>query len=187
MHKILLQLFLIVSFCTAGIVFQKEKITVTIISCDSLEVQGIYFFVNSDTLTTSNGVYYPFPVDSILKYPYYISVVRLSNHRSLPYVNNKDGITWDQVLLPHSTDSIQVTYRQKTLKPNSRYILTTTQNWERPLEQADFIIITPTNIRLNYWSFQSDSVNMYKGDIRYYSFKKHFFPERDMLFEWKCK
>jgi hypothetical protein len=187
MPKILLLLILTSFICTAGIIFQKEAITATIAACDTLEVQGVYYFVNSDTSTTSTAIYYPFPVDSVLNYPYYISVVRLSNKKQLSYIKRKMGITWKQILPPRSTDSIQVIYRQKTMQPNGRYILTTTKYWKSPLKRADFTVITPADITLSYWSFQSDSVGVHNGRIYYHSFQTDFFPESDMLLEWKCR
>jgi hypothetical protein len=187
MTKYLLPLFLICGSCAAGIVFQKEVITATIASCDTLEIQGIYFFVNSDTSAMSAVVHYPFPVDTALEYPHHVAVVRLSNRQHTPYVQTQTGITWQEFIPPRSTDSIQVVYRQKALHPNGRYILTTTQNWKRPLERADFIVVTPAGITLKYWSFQSDSVNMRNGNIIYRSLQTNFLPERDMLLEWNCE
>ncbi len=186
MQKILLQLLLIISLCSAGIVFKKEKITVTIVACDTIEVQGIYYFSNDDSLPMSTIIDYPFPVDSVLGFPHFISVIHLANHQNLTFEKKNMWIIWDQFIPPRTTDSIEVTYRQKTLKHCGTYILSTTQNWNRPLEQADFKIITPANIILHYWSFQTDSVKMDDGCLEYNSFKKNFLPESDMLFEWIC-
>ena len=171
----------------AGIVFQKEAITATVTACDTLEIRGVYFFVNSDTSTMSTVIYYPLPVDSVFDYPHYIMVTDLSNKRNVEYMKKKEGVTWKQVISPRSTDSVLVVYRQKTRKAKGRYILTTTRNWKRPLERADFTVIIPSDITLTYWSLQSDSVSMRNGTITYHSFQKNFFPDRDMLLEWQCE
>jgi hypothetical protein len=187
MTKFLLLLFLTCNCIIAGIIFQKESIVAVITACNTLEIQGTYYFLNNDTSTMSTVIYYPFPVDSSLLYPHYISVVRLSNHEKISYIQKQEGISWYQITPPGSTDSIQVTYRQKTRKTNGRYILTTTQDWQRPLEQAAFTVITPDNITLSYWSFQYDSVSMRNGRMYYYSFQKNFFPNSDMLLKWNCE
>lgn len=187
MPKILLHLFLAYHFCTAGVAFQREAITATITACDTLEIQGIYFFVNSDTSIMSIGIDYPFPVDSTSEYPHYIAVVRLASNQPIEYIKRQMGISWSQSIPARTTDSIKVIYRQKIKQANGCYILSTTQNWKRPLEQAAFTVITPSNITLSYWSFQSDSVSINNGRIYYYSQKKNFFPERDMLLEWHCE
>ena len=187
MTKIPLLLFLACGHCIAGIVFQKEAITATIAACDTLAIEGIYFFVNSDADAMSAMIYYPFPIDTALEYPHRVAVVRLSNRQAIPYVKTQKGITWQELIPPRTVDSIQVIYRQKALHPNGRYILTTTQNWKRPLERAEFIVITPAGITLKYWSFQSDSVCMRNGNIMYHALQKNFLPESDMLLEWKCE
>jgi hypothetical protein len=187
MPKVFLLLLVTNTILSAGIVFQREKITALILACDTLEVQGIYFFANSDTSLASTDIYYPFPVDSALMYPHYIKAVNMSDRHLISYVKKLEGITWNLTMPPHTADSIRIIYRQKALKPSGRYILTTTQYWKKPLEQGDFSVITQGNIVLAYWSFLSDSVSMHNGRIIYRSRQKEFFPAADMMLEWSCE
>ena len=92
MSKILLSLVVVYCIGNAGVVFQKEEITATVIACDTLEISGVYYFVNRDTATVSTVVYYPFPVDGMMKYPSSISVVLLSNRRPVSFSPQKKGI-----------------------------------------------------------------------------------------------
>lgn len=170
----------------AGITFKKENITVSIIACDTLEVQGIYFFENRDSSSATMMIHYPFPVDDSWQYPHLISVENLSERKPVDFITKRDGVNWYLSLPPLSVDSTKVIYRQRVFRLRGRYILTTTQDWGKPLEKAAFKVVVPENSTLTYWSFQSDSVSVKNGQVIYQAWKENFYPEEDLMLEWSC-
>ena len=186
MTRLSILLILVFSVCHAGISFRKESITASIVACDTLEIRGIYYFCNSDSLPASTTIYYPFPVDSTLVYPHYIEVVRLADRLPVSFLQKTEGITWKQKVPSRFTDSVRVVYRQRVRHRCGRYILTTTQYWKKPLERAEFTVISAAGITLDFWTFQADSVRMQNGRLVYHSHQKNFLPESDMLLEWSC-
>ncbi|MBN1577259.1 MAG: hypothetical protein JW913_11945 [Chitinispirillaceae bacterium] len=171
---------------SAGIVFQRESVDALISACDTLEIRGTYIFVNDDSASASTTIFYPFPVDSALEYPHYISCFNLSEKRPVKYLRKHDGINWNMAIAPRAADSVRVIYRQKTRRPQGRYILTTTRYWAKPLEVADFSVTTAEPATLEYWSFQYDSLSVKKDRITYHARKLRFYPDEDMLLRWKC-
>ncbi len=134
----ILQTLLCASTALFGeIAFQKESVIAIVTACDTLEVRGYYYFVNTDTVRSSVSIYYPFPVDSTLSYPHRIEVQRMSDRIPLRYLVKREGIVWDMAIPGHAADSIRVVYRQYAPLHSGRYILSTTRYWKKPLEKAD--------------------------------------------------
>lgn len=185
--RFVLYCFLMAFQSFSGITFKKENITVNIIACDTFEVQGIYFFENRDSSSATIMIHYPFPLDDSWQYPNYISVVNLTTRKSIHFVEKKDGVNWYLSLPPFSVDSTKVIYRQRVFRQRGRYILTTTRDWKKPLEEAAFKVVVPENSTLTYWSFQSDSVSVKNGQMIYQAWKENFYPEEDLLLEWSCE
>jgi hypothetical protein len=153
--------------CNRGISFKRERIETTIVACDTLEIRGTYFFENIDSLPHTTSIYYPFPVDSILAYPHYIELKRSSGESDTRYIKVKKGMRWRMTVGAGETDSVVVTYRQKTTAAQGRYILTTTKYWGKPLKSAAFTVAVPDGITLAFWSF-AETCGL--GESRDYSF-----------------
>jgi hypothetical protein len=170
-----------------GIIFEKERIDASVVACDTLEISGIYYFVNKDSAVRTARIYYPFPVDSFHDYPHSIRIIRLSKKRDTAYDVLPEGIGWTLSIAPGATDSIRVIYRQKIHHGQGRYILTTTELWNRPLDKADFTVTLPPRITLEYWSFQFDSLSENGGSITYFVRRRLFLPAGDMLMKWRCE
>ena len=169
-----------------GVLFKKERVAVTIIACDTIEIEGTYIFENRDTVTCTVPMYYPFPVDSVHCYPHKI-ILRKNNRRSdTGYTVLKKGIRWRMSIGAGRTDSIVVIYRQKTNSPQGSYILTTTRFWDTPIETADFSITLSTRMVLTYWSFTNDTLYHSNNRLVYGARRVTFFPQKDMEFRWQC-
>ena len=169
-----------------GISFKRERIEASIIACDTFEIKGTYFFENSDSLQHNTSIYYPFPVDSVHTFPYFIELRRSSGRIDTSYIVVDKGIRWRMSVDAQSVDSVTVTYRQKSHSGLGRYILTTTKYWGKPLEHADFTVAVPEGITLSYWSFSSDTLFERNGKLIYGAEKTSFLPREDMLMRWEC-
>jgi hypothetical protein len=170
----------------AGIVFQKERVDAIILSPDTLEIRGIYWFVNEDASPTSAAVYYPFPIDSFSIFPHYITLARLFRKQPIRFDTLQEGIRWNMTLAAKSGDSVQVVYRQHVNRMQGRYIVTTAKLWGRPLQSAEFSVKVPAAINLDYWSYQYDTLDSHKDTIIYYFHRAPFSPDADILMRWRC-
>ena len=77
-----------------------------------------------------------------------------------------------------------VRYEQMLLKPNVKYILTTTRAWKRPLERARFTVIVPATFEEVSLSYPPDSVCLRGNRAFYYLYKSNFSPETDLEISW---
>ena len=192
MPRIFLPLWLLIiaavfpSYCV-GISFQKERVDAVICAPDTLEIRGIYWFVNEDATAISAAIYYPFPIDSVSAYPHYITVARLPRKQPIRFDTLPDGIRWDMHLKGKCGDSVLVVYRQLNSRMQGRYIVTTARLWGKPLRSAEFSIAVPPGIILDYWSFQYDSIDSHRDTLIYRSRHAPFSPDVDMLMRWRCK
>ncbi len=169
-----------------GIFFRRERIEATVIACDTLKIKGTYFFENTDSLSHTTSIYYPFPVDSILAYPHFIELIRSSGKLDTTFAKVTKGIRWRMTVGAGETDSIVVTYMQKTTTAQGRYILTTTKFWGKPLKDATFTVAVPDGITLAFWSFTSDTVFTRNDALVYSTRRSDFLPGEDMVLRWQC-
>lgn len=170
----------------AKITFERERIDV-FISGDTMEVSGIYYFTNNDSITGHMSIYYPFPTDSIHEYPHFIRLIAMSANQDTSYTKLSEGIGFNLTVRPGKTDSIKIIYRQRVYYCQGRYILTTTKYWNKPFAKAEYSITFPSHLTLNYWSFEFDSIFQNKGKFTYYAHRKNFMPKEDMIMKWQCE
>jgi hypothetical protein len=172
---------------SAGIMFHKERVDAVVRAPDTLEIRGIYWFVNEDPTATSAAIYYPFPLDSLSAYPHFITVTRLPQKQPVRFDTLHEGIRWDMKFAAKAGDSIRVVYRQRVSRMQGRYIVTTAKLWGRPLRSADFSVTVPPGMILDHWSFVYDSTNSHNDTLIYYVHRSPFSPDADMLMQWRSK
>lgn len=170
----------------ADILFWEEKIDITLIASDTVEVEGTYWFKNRAEAELTTKVFYPFPQDSTLPYPFYISVLDGDRQQALTFDTVSDGITFSVTLKEAVTDSFFVIYRQTPLTNRFTYILTTTQLWKKPLHRAQFVITVPRNYSVTYLSYSSDIVTTENNHTKFEFLRENFMPVKDLILEWKC-
>ena len=177
-------LFCIGTSAAAEIYFIKENIDVTVRSVDTVVVQGEYFFLSGRSDAFESSVFYPFPVDSIHRFPFFISVVDRKHGTSLPFVRHEAGVSFPVPLNPEDTTVIVVNYSQRVTRPRARYILMTTAAWGRPLCDSRYSVTVPKDMILSFVSYECDSVVERGGLLSYEFFKTDFMPDRDLSFMW---
>jgi len=142
----------------------------------SVRVTGEYFFENLTHTRKIVKFFYPFPVDSIHYFP---DIILLD----LPYDKDTNGIYFAMKMEPGKDNSFKIVYCQKLKKRHFRYITTTTRKWERPIKDAEFIIIAGKNVRLRI-NYDISKIESYLDKQYYRIVKKKFFPEEDLIIEW---
>lgn len=156
--------------------FEKEEILVTLDSTE-IKVEGKYYFKNRTDVQKLMKLFYPFPVDEKHYYPYYIEV------KGLTFENKKDGITFDVRIKPFEEKEAVIIYLQKISARDAKYILTTTKEWNEPLEEAKFIVNVPASFNSTL-SYKPDSITKKEGRIFYYMTKHNFLPDSDLVVRW---
>lgn len=161
--------------------FFKEDITFRLDGV-YLRVEGYYWFANHADKPMHSDIYYPFPtyaggqIDSIRIYN--ISASRETRFNK----EDKFGISFMLPLTSLDTALVQIKYRQKLKADSAVYILKTTRGWGKPLDDAEFKLITPDSFKIRKFSYPPDeSYDLEK--FRIYRWKrKDFMPAEDMIF-----
>jgi hypothetical protein len=162
--------------------FAKEKIEVKINEGYSV-VTGNYTFLNKNKNELRSTLFYPFPVSLSLSYPDTISAYD-QNHKAIPFTKSSAGIYFNIRMPADSETTVNVKYCQKTSSDTMKYILTSTQNWIHPLENAEYKIMLPKEFDL-----EDISIKPYKKDSDstnniYIINKENFMPETDLIIVW---
>lgn len=91
------------------------------------------------------------------------------------------GATFKIEIKPEETSKFRISYRQKLLGNRAEYILTTTQSWGRPLEQANYTLIIPNKLSIDSLSYTPDSFETKRDRIIFFWEKENFMPDRNFI------
>jgi hypothetical protein len=181
---------LVLSFILAGqakggsLLFIKENIALSLLSSDTLQVKGNYFFSTIDSLTSRAPLFYPFPVDSFAAFPYFIDVRDSRTLKKMSFEKQEQGIAFSIDVKSGDTTEVSIMYNQTVANSRGRYILLTTGSWGRPLVDSRYSVSVPKTLTLSYMSYECDSVALSGKRLIYSFFKKQFMPDRDLSFIW---
>ena len=167
-----------------NVLFLKENITVLVSPPDTVIVNGEYFFGNVDSNNIVTPLYYPFPIDTATNYPTLIIVKDARTGKPIEFDRSDQGINFQVKVKKGDTSRVTVNYKQHVLKPQGRYILTTTSAWERPLDDSRYSVSVPRETTLAYLSYACDSVEVTSKNLIYHFFRTNFMPDRDLIFTW---
>ena len=188
MLKVFLVLALIIPFnnvFSQGFSFYKENITMKI-EKDYFYVTGIYY-LKSDR-SKSETLVYPFPVDSSFGAVDSIFVFNLTTNENIMLKKIKTNYAVFKIDFSHNSElMIQIAYRQKLLATRAEYILESTISWKKPLDQANYQLIVPSNMHICKFSIPPQDSIITKKDIVYYWEKFNYMPSENLIFEYKIK
>ena len=146
-------------------------------------VDGIYHFRNTGNQDIERVLFFPFPNDSLFWGEIdSIFAVNLNKDSSNTVINiKKRGATFKIEIKPEETSKFRIAYRQKLLGNRAEYILTTTQSWKRPLEQANYTLISPNKLSIDSLSYTPDSFETKRDMIIFFWEKENFMPDRNFI------
>jgi hypothetical protein len=147
-------------------------------------VNGEYYLKNVDSSTNRIVLFYPFPTDTI--YSTVDSLLLFNSNRNLEITNYKTVKTG--IIFNLETDSLTllcISYRQQLKGNKARYILTTTQQWGKPLEEVTYELIVPADLTITSFSYPPDDQQKIDNKVIYYWSKENFWPMKDMVFTFK--
>jgi hypothetical protein len=165
-----------------GIRFQKEHITIFVHE-KSIRVDGLYTFINPDPSPCRQALFYPIPTDSLHPAQDYV-LVRAEGRvlATKPFAN---GVAFGVTVPASGQLTVEVIYEQSSRDRSGCYILTSTAEWEAPLEHASFEIRVPEGIDLDWMAYDADTV-LSEGGERIYAFSRtEFMPEKDLCIRWR--
>lgn len=166
--------------------FYGEKLTFEI-SDNMFFIDGTYYLCNVGDKEIKQLLYYPLPIDS----QYYgdVSNIGISKDDSLLSIIRRDkgGIYFGVKIKPYKTAEYKISYNQRLLKNRAEYILETTKRWRKPFETADYKLIIPENLVIEYISYEPDSVLTEDSKLIYLWHKKDFMPDKNMIIEFSNK
>ena len=177
-------IFCLSNLLSQSLEFFQEEIEITAAK-ENCIVQGTYYFKNTNPEKIVKMIYYPFCLNDFLSYPDSIQVVDLIKNTNIAYRKHGKGVSFPIHLDGKSITILKVIYIQKTSANQMEYILTTTRQWGKPLEKADFTIKIPLSYQLKYCTFD---YNYRKKNNQYNIYritKEQFYPDKNLKIRWK--
>lgn len=152
---------------------------------DTFYVQGIYF-IRSSQPNTSLNLLYPFQVDSLMNEPVIEKAFDITHNCDLVIQNkSKDFIAFKVNFDSISETLFLIRYYQILKSNQARYILLSTQSWDKPLSQANYKLIIPQKVKIATFSYSPDK-EFIKDDEKIYIWQKeNFMPDRDFIIQFK--
>ena len=142
------------------------------------EVNGDYYFRNNSLNPLTLKLKYPFPQDSLFGKIDSVSCFDLLDKSSTINIIKQEYMMFTISILANESKVYRITYRQQLLKNRALYILTTTQQWKKPFEQASYKLFVE-NMHIDSLTFIPDNVEVFKDSTKYYWKKKNFMPDRN--------
>lgn len=174
-------LFFNPSFSQDRLSFVEEDLTFEIIDSVFI-VKGLYFF--SSPAEKDYLIVYPFPTDTIYSIPFDINVIDIKTADTLAYkmTDNHSSMAFKARISGQT--QLYITYSQSLKSKKAKYILTTTRSWNKPLERAEYKLLTDTNLVVKGFSMKPETAITVDGKHVYVWQKENFMPEKDFEIEF---
>ncbi len=117
--------------------FYREDISFTI-KDNYFYVDGDYYFCNTGKDSLNQILFYPFPIDSLYGNTDSIKITDFKFNKNIDFSIEKTGVSFVVKLNPYGTIKYNIQYRQKLLGNKAEYILLTTKQWKKPIEQVNY-------------------------------------------------
>jgi hypothetical protein len=164
--------------------FFQERIEVAV-QGDFCVLKGIYYFKNVGSVPLEQSLYYPFIVNDSLPFPDSIVVQEMGGNRSVEYASSEKGVTFVIHIPPRAVGIYQVSYRQMTRFNFMEYILTTTADWNKPLDVAEYRVSIPQRYQMTQLSLSGAKREKRTGESIYYLRKEHYMPHANLVVRWQ--
>ena len=180
--QILIILFLgqILCYSQDIISFEEEDITFEIRDSVFI-VQGLYYF-NSES-EKQFSLLYPFPTDTIYGKPFDIHVMNLKTCDTISYKIKKDSSLIVFPALIKGKTPIMISYSQRLKSNKAKYILLSTNYWNKPLKRLDYKLITELGLTVKNFSIPPDKKIILDNKKIYLWQKEYFKPVKDFEIE----
>ncbi len=166
--------------------FFREYVTVEP-SEGRTRVVGDYYFRNESGRALDIGIHYPFPVDRFHLYPFRVAAweERDGAFRPIGFTHTADGVDWRMRFDVAEERLVRVEYVQEIKRSHAIYIVTTTKEWGRPIELAEFEFRIPRDLGEVELSFVPDREEIRGDTLVYYMARTEFLPDTDLTVTWE--
>jgi hypothetical protein len=156
-----------------------------IVKDSNCTVRGRYWFRNDDLKSANIVLFYPFVINEQLPYPDTIFVANVGSDQQVKFTRSKNGVFFDVTVQAFSTALYCVSYTQRTSTCSMQYLLQTTAQWGKPLEQALYRVRIPEKYILMSSTIRFPTMYEQKYEKVYESCKEDFMPSTDFMIQWK--
>ncbi|HDR00306.1 MAG TPA: hypothetical protein ENN51_08505 [candidate division WOR-3 bacterium] len=157
--------------------FAREEIDITV-RPGAVEVLGTYHFTCSAEETVAAIISYPFPLDSVHGYP--DSVVLPGRRFELA----DSAARFVMRFPPRGEASFTAWYRQPLSGSEARYIVTSTRQWRRPIDRAQFRVTVPADLPGATLNYRPDSTRRTDSTLTWFFTRLRFYPSEDVIVRW---
>lgn len=181
--KAVINIFLILStsIFSQGVKFFGEDITFRL-DKEYFIVDGIYWFFNETDKPVEKIIYYPFPNDYAAGEVDSISIYNISEQREeIALEINNNGLRYLLMMAADDTTIYRIGYRQRIRNGCAKYILTSTAEWNRPLEWAKYKLIADDKAGINKFSYEPDRLYQFDNEKIFFWERRNFLPEFDFV------
>lgn len=187
MKSTLATLFLLIawnSVFSQKIDFFKEELTFTI-DTGLFVVDGLYYFRNNTGAEVKQMLFYPFPDVEEFGEIAFIKITKTGDTVSQLATQTTKGALFKVQINAHGETPFHISYGQKLKANQAKYIITTTQKWGKPFEEASYRLEVPSFIIITDFSIQPDSLFL-EDKLQINTWKRtDFMPDVDFDFEFK--
>lgn len=131
------------------------------------EVNGDYYFRNNSPNPLTLKLKYPFPQDSLFGKIDSVSCFDLLDLSSTIDMIKQEYMMFTISIPANESKVYRITYRQQLLYNRALYILTTTQQWNKPFEQASYELVVE-NLHVDSLTYIPDNVEIFIDSTKYY-------------------
>lgn len=148
-------------------------------------VNGSYWFRNAGPNFIENTLLYPFVINEQLPYPDTMVVTDVSSGRQVHFTKGKSGIYFGVTIHAFETVLYRVSYAQKTHARSMEYLLLTTAQWGKPLEQALYRVRIPQKYILTSSTILFPHMYEQNGEQVYEACEENFMPSTNFAIQWE--
>jgi hypothetical protein len=152
---------------------------------DHCTLDGKYEFRNNENQAALWPIFYPLLNTDAIPLADSVQIHDAQTGQPLPFESGINGISFALNMPPLASRSIRISYRQLTPKRRMKYILTSTQQWGRPLESATFRIVVPDSLTIEHISIPASIHSRQDHDVEYLIEKKAFMPRSNLIITWE--
>jgi hypothetical protein len=171
----------ILCYSQDAVTFEAENITFKIQE-NIFIVEGLYYFNSKSEKQCS--ILFPFPSDNIYGKPFNVNVVHLNTGETISYKINEDSSSIIFQALINGKTPLMISYHQQLESNKAKYILITTNYWDKPLEQVDYKLITELDFKIKNFSIPPDKEIILENKKIYLWQKENFMPTVDFEIEY---
>ncbi len=148
-------------------------------------VDGLYYFRNTTDTEVKQMLFYPFPDVEVYGEIAFIQITKANDTISQLATQTSKGSLFKVQIPANAEIAFHISYGQKLKSDKAKYIITTTQKWGTPFEQADYRLEIPSSLSITNFSIPPDT-RFQKDTLMIYTWKRQdFMPVVDFDFEFR--